>query len=146
MAEIEQMEWGDSLVPPRKDAELKREFKRNYGIVTPAFPYFAHSPWLVRAQSHGNYRAGQLAYIALDLADLIFLAVSQDNSCRFCYVAQRSVLRILGFDDERIRRTEEAASSAEMDPSEKCALDFARRFSRANPAPGLEDWERLGSY
>jgi AhpD family alkylhydroperoxidase len=90
-----------------------------------------------------NYRGGLLVALAPELADLVFLAVSQDNSCRFCYAAVRSTLRILGFDEARIRRAEETASTAETELRESAALDFARRFSRANPPAGPEDRERL---
>ena len=143
MANLADIEWEECLVPPRKDAEVEREFRRSFGAVPPSIPYLANSPWLVRAQARCNYRSGQLVHIDCDLADLIFLAVSQDNSCRFCYAAQRSALRILGFDAERILRVEEAASSAETDQRENRALDFARRLSRSNPAPGKADAELL---
>jgi AhpD family alkylhydroperoxidase len=144
MAELAEMEWEDCLIPPRRDAELERYFKAHYGVVPPSVSFLSHSPWLVRAQAHTNYRRGQLVDLDPELADLIFLAVSQDNSCRFCYAAQRSALKILGFDEERIRRVEEAASAAETNDAESRVLDFARRLSRANPAPGAADWDALG--
>jgi AhpD family alkylhydroperoxidase len=139
MSQLASVEWDECLVPPRKDPALEREVRKVFGTVPPSVPYHANSPWLVRSLMLGNYRAGGLVHLDLHLADLIFLAVSQDASCRYCYAAQRAALRILGFDEERIRRVEEAVFTAEADRSEKLALDFARRLSRANPVPGAAD-------
>ena len=91
----------------------------------------------------GRLRSGLLAHLDPDLADLIFLAVSQDNSCRYCYATQRAQLRILGFDEQKIRAIEQASHSAQFDPSERLALDYARRISRANPAPSASDEQAL---
>lgn len=137
MTEIAAIEWADCLLPPRRHIEVEREFKKYYGVVPRSVAYY--SPWLGRGLARANYRSRQLVHLDPESADLILLAVSQDNSCRFCYAAQRSVLRLLGFDERRIRNVEEAASGAESDPAEKRALDFARRVSRANPAPGEAD-------
>ena len=141
MSETASAEGGECLVPPRRDPE--RLARRTFGVVPTAIRYHAHSPWLVRHVVLANHRAGGLAHLDPTLADLVFLAVSQDNSCRYCYEAQRAVLRILGFDEQRIRRVEEAASAAAEDRAEKLALDFARRLSRANPLPGAADREAL---
>ena len=104
MASPSEIAWEDCLVPPRKDREVERAFRQKFGAVPPSAPYFANSPWVAYSFADANYRAAQLVDLDLELADLIFLAVSQDNSCRFCYAFQRSLLRILGFDETRIRR------------------------------------------
>lgn len=143
MSELAQVEWDDCLVPPRKDPELEREVRKSFGRVPPSVPYHANSPWLVRVLIVGNHRSDVLVHLDLELADLIFLAVSQDSSCRYCYAAQRVALRVLGFDEERIRGIEHAAFDAEEDRGSKLALDFARRLSRANPVPGEADLQAL---
>ena len=139
MAQLADIPWEESLLEPRRDAELEREVRKAYGIVPPAIRFLAPCPWLVRAMARSNFQSGQLAHIDVVLGELIFLAVSQDNSCRYCYAGQRAQLRIQGFDEERIRRLEDASFSAEGDRRESAALDFARRLSRANPAPGSAD-------
>lgn len=139
MTTLQNVEWGECLLEPRRDAELERDARKAYGVPFPLIRFYSPCPWLARAFIKGNYRNGQLVHIDLDLADLIFLAVSQDNSCRYCYASQRMQLRVLGFDDERIRRVEEASFTAEADRGERLALDFARRFSRANPPPSAAD-------
>jgi AhpD family alkylhydroperoxidase len=143
MATLQDVEWEECLLEPRRDADLEREVRKVLGFDHPVVPFFAPCPWLARVLGHGNLRNGQLVHLDFDLADLIFLAVSQDNSCRYCYAGQRALLRILGFDAERIRRVEEAAFSAEGDRREGLALDFARRISRSNPPPSAADRDAL---
>jgi AhpD family alkylhydroperoxidase len=131
---LQEVEWGECLLEPRRDLELEREARKSIGLVPPYVRLFAPCPWLARSILYGNFRQDQLVHIELALADLIFLAVSQDSSCRYCYTAQRSLLRVLGFEEERIQRLE-TSSSSEADPRDRLALDFARRVSRANPPP-----------
>lgn len=135
MTSLHEIEWEECLLEPRRDAQLEREARRAMGLVPPFVRLFAPCPWIARSILHGNFRRDQLVHVDLALADLIFLAVSQDNSCRYCYTAQRSILRVLGFEEERIQRLEVASSSPEADPHDRLALDFARRISRANPPP-----------
>jgi AhpD family alkylhydroperoxidase len=133
MTTLQQVEWEECLLEPRRDAQLEREARKTYGVPYPLIRLYTPCPWMARMIIDSNYRNGKLVHIDLDLADLIFLAVSQDNSCRYCYAAQRTALRVLGFDEERIRRVEEASFMAEGDGRERLALDFARRISRSNP-------------
>jgi AhpD family alkylhydroperoxidase len=139
MTTLQNVEWGECLLEHRRDAELERDVRKALGVPWPLIRFYSPCPWLARAFINSNYRNGQLAHIDVDLADLIFLAVSQDNSCRHCYASQRAALRILGFDEARIRHVEEASFYAEADRSEQLALDFARRFSRANPPLSAAD-------
>ncbi len=143
MTSFQDIEWEACLLEPAQDSELERELRKKFRFVPPSIPLFAPCPWLARSLVHGSYRKNQLVHTDLALADLIFLAVSQDNSCRYCYGAQRALLRILGFDEERIRRLEASSFTAEGDPRERLVLDFARRISRSNPPPTESDWEAL---
>ncbi len=143
MASMQDVEWEACLVPPRKDPELEREIRKTWGIVPPVTRFLSYSPWVARYFARGSFRHGQLVHIDIRLAELIFLAVSQDNSCRYCFAAQRGSLRIQGFDEERIRRVEQAFASAEDDPRESLALDYARRISQSNPPPNAADRDAL---
>jgi AhpD family alkylhydroperoxidase len=140
---VQEVEWGPTLLEKRRDPEIEREFRKEFGIVPAFVPYFAAVPWMARSVIKSNLRRGLFAHIGAELAELIFLAVSQENSCRYCYQSQRSLLRVLGFEEERIRRLEEASAAAESNLPEKRVLDFARRISRSNPAPTTADWEGL---
>ena len=140
---MQDVEWEACLIPPRKDPELEREIRKTWGTVPPATRFLTHSPWLARSLLRGNFRHGQLVHIDIRLAELVFLAVSQDNSCRYCFAAQYASLRIQGFDEERIRRVEQAFASAEDDARESLVLDYARRISQSNPPPTATDRDVL---
>src|SRR5262249_24510645 len=68
--------------------------------------------------------------------------ISQDNSCRFCYAAWRALLRFQGYSESRIGCLEENVAAA-LSPSDRAAVDFARRVSRANPIPSRAEWKPL---
>jgi AhpD family alkylhydroperoxidase len=140
---IEEVTWGDCLVSPTRDRELERESRKEWGIAHNSVPYVSRCPWLARSVVEGNLRNRRLAHLDGDLHDLIFLAVSQDSSCRYCYTGQRAQLRILGFDEQKIQAIEQASYTAQFEPKERLAIDFARRFSRASPAPGSADLREL---
>jgi AhpD family alkylhydroperoxidase len=84
-----------------------------------------------------------IAHAPLALCDLISLVVSQDNSCRYCYGAQRAVLKIHGYSDDYIDRLVRDFQIADLTPRERVVLDFARRLSRADPLPGPTDFQAL---
>ena len=142
MSAMQEMEWEECLLEPRRDKAVEREIRKAGGFVLPTISFFQPCPWLARS-SGTSYRTRQLVHTDLALADLIFLVVSQDNSCRFCYGSQRSLLRIQGFDEERIQRLEDMSFTAEDDPRERLALDFARQVSRANPPPAAAEKDAL---
>ena len=143
MSSMQDVEWEACLIPPRKDPEFEREIRKTWGTVPPVARFLTHSPWIARSLLRGNFRHGQLVHIDIRLAELVFLAVSQDNSCRYCYASQRAALRIQGFDEERILRVEQAFVSAEDDPRESLALNYARQISQSNPPPTAADREGL---
>jgi AhpD family alkylhydroperoxidase len=144
---LDSVEWGESFLEPRRDSELEREVREAVGRplftgIRSAVRLLAPCPWLARGLGTANHHNGKLVmHVEDDLADLVFLVVSQDNSCRYCYQGQRTLLRVMGFDEQRIRAVEDA--SLEADTAEQLALDFARRISRANPPPSAADWDAL---
>ncbi len=143
MPRMQDVEWEPCLIPPRKDAELEREVRKTWGIVLPVIRFLSYSPWLARSFARGNFHHGKLVHIPIRLADVVYLAVSQDNSCRYCFAGQRALLRIQGFDKERIARIEQAFASAEDDPRESLVLDYARKISQSNPPPTATDRDAL---
>jgi AhpD family alkylhydroperoxidase len=78
-----------------------------------------------------------------ELADLIGMAVSRDNACRYCFAATRAFLRVLGMPESRIERLEQEMLTGEFDARERAALEFARRVSHSNPLPEPRDQEPL---
>ena len=142
MSAMQEIEWEECLLEPRRDKAVEREIRKAGGLVLPTLSFYHPCPWLARS-SGKTYRSRQLVHTELALADLIFLVVSQDNSCRYCYASQRSLLRIQGFDEERIQLLEDMSFTAEDDPRERLALEFARRVSRANPPPSTAEKDAL---
>jgi alkylhydroperoxidase family enzyme len=143
MSALEAVEWDSCLVDPRRDPELEKQARRALGSVPHVVRYLAACPWLVESFIRMAATPFQLFHVAPELHDLIWLAVSQDNSCRYCYATQRTMMRIQGFPSERIRRLEESSFSAVLDPRERLAIEFAKRISRANPMPVKADAQGL---
>ena len=143
MPSVQEIEWEDCLVETRRNPEMERYARQAYGLLPSWVAYFATCPWLVRTLVHISHTQLRLVYIDLDLAEFIALVVSQDNSCRYCYAANRALLKILGFPEERIRRLEQGLLTAELSPRHRAALEFARRVSRSNPMPSRLDLQPL---
>jgi alkylhydroperoxidase family enzyme len=137
------MPWGDCLVPPASaPAELVATVRRSHGGYTPVWvSRFAPLPWLVRAMD--EMTSGPFASLSFRDFAFVALVVSRDNSCRFCYGAQRALMRILGYQGDAIERIERD-ELIDSDPASQFALDFARKVSRSNPRPGAEQLAALG--
>jgi len=97
----------------------------------------------VRSLVAMNHYCGRLAHLDPRVSDLVVLVVSQDNSCRYCFAVQRYLLRMQGFPEKRIRALEDGLFAAELDDKERAALEFARRFSRAQPLVSDRDLDPL---
>jgi len=140
---LRDVEWDACVLEPRHDRELESYVRRELGVLPSAVPYFTASPWLVRSMANLSYYGAPLVHLSYELADLVGLVVSQDNSCRYCYGIQRTVMRVHGLPEARIRQIEQNFLEAEIDPRTKLALDFARRISRAAPLVSASDAQPL---
>lgn len=134
---LEAVEWEacmlEPLLEPLRDQQLEAYLRHELGTVPSCAPYFATSPWIVRSLATvGQYQVG-LVHTDFALADLIGLVVSQDNSCRYCYATQRTLMRIQGVSEARLRQLDRDLFAAEIDPRQRSALESARRISRASP-------------
>ena len=76
--------WEECLLEPRRDRALEAFVREKQGVPNPSVAYFASVPWLARAfvELHPEY--GLLQRLDPEVADLVSLIVSQENSCRFC--------------------------------------------------------------
>jgi alkylhydroperoxidase family enzyme len=140
MTALDSVEWEACLLEPLRNPDAERFLRSTYGrMVPPGVRYFLASPWLTRTCAALGIGQVPLLHVSDDLSEMIALVVSQDNACRYCYTATRSVMRILGFSDTRIRRLEEDMLGADLEPAQRAALEFARRVSRAAPLAGDAD-------
>lgn len=135
--------WEDCVLPRRRDPVLEGFVKRETGAASPATAYLAACPWLVRAVVQLSFDRGLLLRLEPELAELIALVVSQEQSCRFCYAVSRAMLRIHGMSEARVQALEGRLSRSELTPRQNEALAFARRMSRSAPLVGAQDRQRL---
>ena len=133
MGALDAVEWEACLLEPVQNREAWRFLRRELGMVPPAWRYFLDSAWLTRAAARLNVVIIPMLRMPLELSEMVALVVSQESSCRYCYAATRTAMRILGFPDARIRRLEEDFLSADITPQEKVALEFARCVARGSP-------------
>jgi len=100
---IDDAGWGECVVPAVPvDAGLAETVRRRVGASPDWLTRTAPLPWLVDALC--AFIGKPFAYVSPELVDMIGLVVSQDNSCRYCYGIQRTILRILGHPDEQVER------------------------------------------
>lgn len=137
------MEWGECWLEPGPVPEaVEAEIRRLESGMLPAWAQrLSAVPWVVL----GFARLGQrrVAHMPVELWDLIALVVSQDNSCRYCYGASRTILKTLGYADALIDRLERDVHLTELSPAIRAALQFARKVTQANPQPTVADLEAL---
>ena len=142
MTLLHEIEWEAPLIEPYRDPDAEASMRKKYGFVMDSVGFYSRSPWIVRSQVRFDIQREVLVHVDVDLAEIIGLVVSQDNSCRFCYAAWRALLRFQGYSQSRIERLEENLAAA-LSPSDRVAVDFARRVSRANPIPSRAEWKPL---
>ncbi len=136
---LQSVEWESCPLPQQHDRELERFARRSVGTVPPMLPYVAACPWLARAQISLGPEQGLLTTLDFELADLVSLAVSQQNSCRYCYGIVRSLLRIQGMSETQLRTVEKQLSQSGDDRRLAAAVSFARRMTRSDPLPNEAD-------
>jgi alkylhydroperoxidase family enzyme len=133
---LDEIDWGEPLVEPAWEAEAKR-----YGGASDYTRRLAPIPWLRRTCA--AWMLCPLTALPLRLADLAFLVVSQENSCRYCYGAARAHLRILGYPERLIGEIERDMQLAELDHREHAFIRFCRQLARSNPRPARAQRDEL---
>lgn len=141
---IARMEWSECLLPEGEvPRAVRAEARRTLRVVPAWVSRLAPSPWLLRACFRLMDSRRPIAHAPIELCELIALVVSRDNSCRYCYGAQRTFLAVLGIPEERIARLERDLEVSDLSAGERAALDFARKISRSDPRATRSDVEGL---
>ncbi len=143
MTTVSDIEWESCLLQPAHNPELEHFVRKTLGVTPPVTKYFLLSPWIVRSMVTWDVGQLGLRHVNLELARLVGLVVSQDNSCRYCYAASRALLKIVGYSEGRIRQLEQDLLTTELSTPIKEALEYTRRVSRASPLPSRGDAKRL---
>jgi alkylhydroperoxidase family enzyme len=146
MTVISEIEWDACLIEPRRDDEFERRYRQETGRPASGARYVAGVPWLAEALIDWAVEIERRVVVDAELADLVGLVVSQDNSCRYCFATMRFFLIVLGVPDAKIRRLEEQLLSVDFSPEQRAALDFARRVSRSDPLPTPIDLQTLRTH
>jgi AhpD family alkylhydroperoxidase len=125
--------WEDCVLEPRRDRALEAFARQKQGMPNPTIRYFASVPWVARAIVDLHPEYGLLQRLDHGVADLVSLIVSQENSCRFCYSAVRTLLWAQGMSKTRIDRIEQDLARGDLPPRTLAAIAFGRAQSRSGP-------------
>jgi alkylhydroperoxidase family enzyme len=132
---LDDVEWETCLLEPLRNPAVERSLRKQMGFLPPALRYYLDAQWILDAAVALDSAHLRTLYASPEMTDMVALVVSQESSCRYCYAATRSAMRILGVPEARIQRLEEDSLTADLDPIETLALDFARAVARAVPLP-----------
>lgn len=130
---LAQVPWESCLLEPRRDRALEAFARETQGLPNPSIRYFASVPWLARALIELHPEYGLLRRLDPRIVDIVSLIVSQENSCRFCYSAVRSLLWAQGMSKERIDRIEQDLARGDLPPRTAAMVAFGRAQSRSGP-------------
>lgn len=139
---LEHVAWEACLIDPHPDRALEAYARRKTGIPVRSIRYFTPVPWLARALIDLHPQYGLLMHLDQSVADLLTLVVSRENSCRFCYAAQRALLWGQGMSEANIQRLEQKLSAG-LAPRTAAAVAFGRTQSRGGPAAARDACEAL---
>jgi len=137
------VEWLPPLLEDRRDPARVARIKEKTGRASLNLGFFMASDWLPEANAEMNVALFTRTHLDHELADLVGLAVSQDNSCRYCFAATRTLLIMVGYPRERIARLEQNLAITDLGERTRAAVAFARRLSRCDPPPTAADVAEL---
>jgi AhpD family alkylhydroperoxidase len=135
--------WDQCLLEPAIDRQAEAALRRETGMAPRWIRYFQSSPWVPRAALRMEVDNKLLVHLDFPTMDLIALAVSRENACRFCYSVTRMQLRIFGMSEARMQGLEQRLAIGALDPKEIAAVHFARRMTRSHPLVSPQDLEPL---
>jgi hypothetical protein len=80
MTLLHEIEWQAPLIEPYRDPDAEALMRKKYGFVMDSVAFYSRSPWIVRSQVRFDIQRDVLVHVDVDLAEIIGLVVSQDNS------------------------------------------------------------------
>lgn len=139
-----QIPWSDTaLVPAKADPAFEAQVRRALGEVPRLLGYVNGVPWITNLALAGN--AIPFRTIPWSIANFTGLVVAQDNSCRYCYGATRSMMKLAGYSEQYIRKIEVELHTAPLPDKDRAALEFARKISRCAPRLNAGDIDALAA-
>ena len=138
---LNEIEWGQATLPRVSDPAWEVEVKRRAGQVNEADRRVAANPWVRElCVSVVSYRP---AAMPQRLSNIGALITAQENSCRYCYGANRAYMKVLGYRESFISRIERDATVAELDEKERAFIAFCRNLARSRPRPAKAEYDAL---
>ena len=138
---LDEIEWGQAILPRVSDPAWEVEVKRRVGQVSEADRRVASNPWVREVcVSIAAYRPVAMPQRLFNIGALV---TAQENSCRYCYGANRAYMKILGYSESFISRIEQDATFAELDEKERAFISFCRSLARSRPRPMKADYDAL---
>lgn len=138
-----QLPWETCLLEPVQDSALARRLRREAGDAPAWSRHFWTSPWFAKAAIRLGFTNGLLRDLDFDLAILIALVVSQENSCRYCYATMRAMMRMLGVEEARVSAIESDLATHGLAPRTAAAVKFARAVNRGHLLDGSAERAHL---
>ena len=138
---INDIEWGEPILPIVRDPEWEAEVKADIGMVPDLMTRVSRSPWLRKACL--KWPRYSVTEFPKHLGDIGALVTAQENACRFCYGVARSQMRLFGYSEKMISNIEREMQLAEMDKKDRIFIQFCRNLARSNPRPPKADRDKL---
>ncbi|MGH8797865.1 MAG: carboxymuconolactone decarboxylase family protein, partial [Caldimonas sp.] len=130
---MNEITWSDPVLPSAFDAAWEGELKRRGVPVFEVDRRVGPSRWLREAAY------ATTSYLPVALPERLYrignMVTAQENSCRYCYGANRAFMRVLGYSESFIQQLERDVQVAELDDKERAYIAFCRSLARSRPRP-----------
>lgn len=142
LTQINEIEWGEPILPVVKDPEWKKQVKHELGGECPELMMIVSpSEWLrIACLRWPRYVAQEFPQ---RLADIATLVCAQENACRYCFGVARSQMKLFGYSEKLITKIEKGLHLAELDEKERTFIQFCRNLSRSSPRPPKKERDKL---
>lgn len=129
------------LLQPAGDTAWEAVVKKRVGRVSEVDRRVASSPWI--RQICLDIASFRPFAMPMRLVAIGAMVTAQENSCRYCYGANRAFLKILGYSEAFISRIERDMYLAELDERDRAFIAFCRNLARSRPRPAKSDRDAL---
>ena len=113
---LSEIRWGDPVLPVAHDVGWEAELKRRGAQILEVDRRVAPNRWLREAAYEAtNYVPAALPERLHRIGNMV---TAQENSCRYCYGANRAYMKVLGYSESFIQQVERDVQTAELDDKE----------------------------
>lgn len=138
---LNELAWGEPILPTVSDPAWEAEVKRRAGQVSEIDRRAARSAWLREmCVAEVTYRPAAMPERLYNIGALV---TAQENACRYCYGANRALLKIFGWSESFVGRLEREATLAELDEKGRAFIAFCRSLARSRPRPMKAECDAL---